>query len=428
MTFDDTVSPRSAPSGRDADIYRHLVPESRVVSRSVRISIAIPTKNRLEYLRFAVESVLRQEYDDWEIIVADNCSDDGTSDYIAAIADARIRLLRSDEPLAVTDNWNRAAEAATGEYLAMLGDDDALCPGHLAAIADCAREFRSPDLIYTGAYLLTYPGARSDRPEGSLQPYGYAEFLRGREAPFLLDPREARHVVDEFLAFSCVYGFNTQFTTLSRNLIDGLRRRGPLYQSPFPDYYATNAAMLEASKIAVLPAPLVVIGVTPKSYGHFHEDRDEMAGRAFLGGVPSAAVDALAGNEVLPGTNINTSWLYAAMTLALAFPELRLQPDIKRYRRLQIVDVAEQVHLHGSLGPNDEAELWRHLRGRERFYAAALCAAMTLTRRWPQLRASIIHRIRYGQRQFIDWVPGDLAGKYKNVLELLDDRDLFART
>ena len=42
----------------------------------MKFSVLLPTRNRLEYLRYAVETVRRQDYADWEIIVSDNCSED----------------------------------------------------------------------------------------------------------------------------------------------------------------------------------------------------------------------------------------------------------------------------------------------------------------------------------------------------------------
>lgn len=95
----------------------------------MKISILLPTRNRLDLLKLAIESVRLQEYSDWEIVVSDNASDDDIGAYVQSLGDPRIRCRRFEQLVPVTDNWNAALEAATGEYFVMLGDDDALVPG-----------------------------------------------------------------------------------------------------------------------------------------------------------------------------------------------------------------------------------------------------------------------------------------------------------
>ena len=74
----------------------------------MRFSILIPTRNRLEYLKLAVESVLRQDYEDWQLIVSDNCSEQGVGDYLNKLSDPRLVYSRTEPVLPVTENWNRA--------------------------------------------------------------------------------------------------------------------------------------------------------------------------------------------------------------------------------------------------------------------------------------------------------------------------------
>jgi hypothetical protein len=68
---------------------------------AMKISVLLPTRNRLDYLRFAIESVRRQQDEDWEIVVSDNCSDDNVGGYVASLGDPRIVFSRFDHP--VTD-------------------------------------------------------------------------------------------------------------------------------------------------------------------------------------------------------------------------------------------------------------------------------------------------------------------------------------
>src|ERR1700749_2227242 len=94
-------------------------------------SILLPSRNQLELLRHAVDSILRQDAD-FEIVIADNASEESYSPYVASLGPVAARSVRSESPLTVTENWNRALAASTGRYIIMVGDEDALAPGLLA--------------------------------------------------------------------------------------------------------------------------------------------------------------------------------------------------------------------------------------------------------------------------------------------------------
>ena len=93
-----------------------------------RFSIVIPTRNRSETLRAALETCLRQDFEDYEIVVCDN-SDSGDAKRVTEEANSsRIRYLPSTRPLAMSANWERGLNEARGEYVTVLGDDDGFMP------------------------------------------------------------------------------------------------------------------------------------------------------------------------------------------------------------------------------------------------------------------------------------------------------------
>jgi hypothetical protein len=317
----------------------------------MKFSVLLPTRNRLSYLRHAVDSVLRQDYAGWEIVVSDNDSDDDIAGYVASLADPRITYARTPEFVPVTDNWNAALARSTGDYVIMLGDDDALAPGYFSTLLPLLREFDAPDVVYTGAYLFAYPNVLPGFPGGFLQQYGYASFLRGADAPFVLPRAEAARVVEEFSNFRVAYGFNMQFVAVKRAMIRTLEEKGPFYQSPFPDYYAMNALFLAAERILVCPTPLVVIGVTPKSYGFYHGNSREAEGVAFLQGAAPSGVPAGRERAVVPGSNLNTSWLASLETLRARFGgEYPIRPNLRRYRLSRSLRPRAPLQLAPGLG------------------------------------------------------------------------------
>ena len=92
----------------------------------------------------------------------------------------------------------------------------------------------------------------------------------------------ARQAGRNSLSFWSNFGFNMQHFVFSRPFINRMLQLGPFFQGPFPDFYTANAAMLLADRIAVIAEPLVIIGVTSKSYGYFHNNSKEKGGIALL--------------------------------------------------------------------------------------------------------------------------------------------------
>lgn len=96
------------------------------------VSVVIPTYNRAEYLREAIESVLAQTYENFELLVLDNCSEDHTTEVVAGFKDNRIKYLRHQCNIGAEGNWGYGILWAQGEYLSILGDDDQYYPQFLS--------------------------------------------------------------------------------------------------------------------------------------------------------------------------------------------------------------------------------------------------------------------------------------------------------
>ena len=106
-------------------------------------SVVIPTKNRSFLVGLAVQSVLRQSFEDFEIVIADNDDSDATRAVIGAFQDARIRYYRTGG-LSMPDNWDFAASKAQGEYIAILEDKQVFREGALERIYHEVERTRYP--------------------------------------------------------------------------------------------------------------------------------------------------------------------------------------------------------------------------------------------------------------------------------------------
>lgn len=392
------------------------------------VSVLLPTRNRLEFLELAVQTVLRQDDGDWELIVSDNDSEQDIAGFVAGLADDRITYVRTDAFVPVTENWNNALRHATGRYVVMLGDDDGLLPGYVARLRELAARFDEPDVVYGGAYIYAYPGVMPEDPDGYLQPYGYATFMRGRSAPFVLGRDVRRDVVEHAMHFRMKYGFNMQFSTVSMRLVEELAPRGPFFQSAFPDYYATNVCFLTAREVVVEPRPLVVIGVTPKSYGFFHAHAREDAGKAFLGAVVDERARERLEAAMLPGSNINAGWLSALESIWARYRDLApAAPDHRRFRLLQATHAYEGCYLDGTVAPEQLAALEQHLRPWERLLGRSLARIARAVGK--NARRPLPGKLRWGIswalhwvfiRQYVAWDPPKLRGRHRTLLDVYE--------
>ena len=101
------------------------------MEREPLVSIVVPTYNRLAYLRQAVQSVFDQTYRQWELIVVDDGSTDGTAAYVASLG-GRVRALTLPRRGGAARARNAGVGAARGAYVAFLDSDDLWLPEKLA--------------------------------------------------------------------------------------------------------------------------------------------------------------------------------------------------------------------------------------------------------------------------------------------------------
>ncbi len=384
----------------------------------MKFSVLLPTRNRLELLRYAIETVRRQDYGDWEVIVSDNASEEDVAGHVRSLNDPRIRYYRTESFVPVTDNWNHALDKSTGDYVVMLGDDDCLLKGYFSTLRRLIEERGAPGLVYHSALLYAYPGVMPGFPDGFVQPYGYAGFLKNAREPFWLERAVALQCVRDAMDFRVTFGFNMQFALVSRRLIEALRDKGPFFQSPYPDYYAMNAALLKAGRILVCPQPLVAIGISPKSFGYFYVNRSERSGVEFLNNAPDGESFRRLEHVLLPGTEMNNSWLLAMEALRLNYgEEYGLEVNYGRYRLLQILQscTADEPRARPP---------WEKLGFGEKCAAAAAWILATVA---GALSGRLRRRVNAGllvlAGVYPRYAPRRIVGRYRTILEVYEGRN-----
>ena len=121
-----------------------------------KVSVIIPTYNGAKYIKQAVDSVLAQTYDDYEIIVVDDGSTDDTAELLRPYGDRITYLYQENRKLPAARNTG--IRAARGQYLAFLDSDDFFLPHKLAAQARCLDERPEVGLVASGHQYIDEAG------------------------------------------------------------------------------------------------------------------------------------------------------------------------------------------------------------------------------------------------------------------------------
>lgn len=132
-----------------------------VDSNAPKVSVCIPTFNAADYLRQAIESVLWQDYQDFEIVIVDNCSTDHTVSVVSEfqqLSNGRIRFYQNDRNIGLVGNLNRCLEYAKGTYIKFLMADDMLLPGCLEQMAIGLDTYKSVTLVAGGRLIIDENG------------------------------------------------------------------------------------------------------------------------------------------------------------------------------------------------------------------------------------------------------------------------------
>src|SRR3954468_2214109 len=124
-------------------------------------SICIPCFNHAEYIGKTIRSVLEQDFDDFEIIVADNASTDNSLEIVRSFLDRRIRIIENKYNIGFAPNLQRVTETARGRFINVLSSDDLMNQGALRTYANVIAmhpERRSEIVLMSDAWEIDQSG------------------------------------------------------------------------------------------------------------------------------------------------------------------------------------------------------------------------------------------------------------------------------
>lgn len=145
-----------------------------------KFSIVIPTYNREKCVRRAIDSVLRQDFESFELIVVDDGSTDRSREVLQEYVkkDHRVRFFSHEKNRGVCPARNTGIDRARGEWVILLDSDDELFPNALSLISFCLDRLVSPDIARANFVYLWDDGTFSPYPLPVAGVWDYVAFLR----------------------------------------------------------------------------------------------------------------------------------------------------------------------------------------------------------------------------------------------------------
>ncbi len=175
-----------------------------------RVSVVIPTRNRIDLLPRTLGSVLAQRDVELEVIVVDEASTDGTAEYIQGLRDPRLTVIRHERPRGVAEARNAGLRAAKARWVAFLDDDDIWAPTKLADQLNALAASPGARWSCVGAVTIN-PRLRvliaSHPPEGP--------WVAGELLPRNRIPGGGSGVVVDAELIRALGGFDTQLSNLA---------------------------------------------------------------------------------------------------------------------------------------------------------------------------------------------------------------------
>lgn len=121
---------------------------------SPTLTVALPVYNGEKTLSAAISSLLNQSFQDFELIILDDCSQDKSVEIVRSFKDSRIHLIEGDENLGISARLNMAIDMANGKYFARMDSDDIAFPDRFLKQINYLEKHREVDLL--GSNILVF--------------------------------------------------------------------------------------------------------------------------------------------------------------------------------------------------------------------------------------------------------------------------------
>lgn len=229
---------------------------------NIKYSILIPTMNGGKYLTHAINSVLQNPNNNFELVVSINHSSDDTEESLKKIDDTRIRFIRPKEKLSMAAHYEWCIENARGEWITILGDDDGIMPNFFSYCDYLINKWGDVKVFSFKRAYFFWPDSKDVFGETILH---YVANLEEKIRSCKFDLFLVLAGLREHYDLPQLYTNNL----VKKSLIDNIKKKshGKFYHEVTPDVYSGVAISLSIYRYLKVGKPLFWTGSSPKSMG-----------------------------------------------------------------------------------------------------------------------------------------------------------------
>ena len=247
---------------------------------NIKYSILIPTMNGGKYLIHAINSVLQNPNNNFELVISINHSSDGTEEALKNIDDKRIRFIRPKEKLSMAAHYEWCIENARGEWITILGDDDGIMPDFFSYCDYLINKWGDVKVFSFKRAYFFWPESEDVFGDTILH---YVANLGEKIRLCKFDLFLVLAGLREHYDLPQLYTNNL----VKKSLIDSIKKKshGKFYHEVTPDVYSGVAISLSTYSYLKVGKPLFWTGSSPKSMGvaiaKGNEETDENSSEHF---------------------------------------------------------------------------------------------------------------------------------------------------
>ncbi len=231
----------------------------------MKISIIIPTRERAEYLRYSIQTALDIDDENLEVVVCNNASCDDTEAVVQSFTDPRIHYVNTGARVSMRENFNRAMNESSGDYVIFFGDDDGIVPGQFKYLRQLLETHR-PDGLSWNRASYGWPGDGYAKKTGGVRFYQHGTF----GTPYTYNPKDRN--LDALMGCQLSHLFpvtpNIYHGCVSRAYLDRVApSKGLYFDSVIPDVNFEYRANILGGNFLHADHPFSINGYSPASNG-----------------------------------------------------------------------------------------------------------------------------------------------------------------
>lgn len=221
-----------------------------------KFTILIPTRERADTLEYTIRCCLNQTYQDLEIIVSDNFSQDNTYHIVKSFNDKRLKYINTGKRVSMSENFDFALSHVVDGYVMFIGDDDGILPNSLEYVNEIIYHTKCEAVVSHNAFY-TWPGTKNPNQLTWSSSEGY-------------EIRQAKEWIRKYLNFNMLYTFDLPGAYcgfVKRTVFDRVTINGRFFRSSTPDAYSALAVAFSIDYYVFSYTPFAVHGSSARSNG-----------------------------------------------------------------------------------------------------------------------------------------------------------------